>query len=172
MVIGRDDTDQIALEHEKLSALRDFWDDTRGERALPVWRPCHPEGFQPWFGHLNVLRVEHVPRRYFVKLYGTQVAAYTGRDMTGRYLDAELPESAIEHILRPLARCVDTGRPVYDRFVSALPKATGRHLHRLVLPFGREAGRVDVLLEGVYLDGWRYAGEFKIDDLYAAGPIP
>ena len=168
----RDITERDKIEHERLSALRDFWHDSRRDRALPVWRPCEPEGFQPWFGYLVVLRVEHAPRRYFVKLYGTQVVAYSGRDMTGKYLDVELPESAIERTLAPLDRCVETERPVYDRFVSALPRATGRHLHRLVLPFGPEAGHVDVLLEGVYVDGWRYAGEFALADLYAAGAIP
>lgn len=138
---------------------------------LPSWRPCVPETFQPWFGHLVVLRVEGQPQRYFVKLYGTQVVAYTGRDMTGKYLDSCLPASALARTLAPLERCVDTRSPVYMRFISALPKATGRPLHRLILPFGSDPSVVDVLLEAVYMDGWQHAGEFNVDDLYNAGPL-
>lgn len=172
MVQGADNNDPNAIGHERLAALRNFWLEMRGERAFPIWRPCHPEAFQPWFGHLVVLRVEHAPKRYFVKLYGTQVVAYTGRDMTGKYMDAILPSAALARTLTPLDDAVATGMPVYDRFVSALPKATGRRLHRLILPFGPDAAHVDILLEGVYVDGWRYAGEFNVDDLYEAGPMP
>jgi hypothetical protein len=167
-----DDRDQTAIQHAKLAGLRKFWADARGDRPLPAWRPCQPEGFQPWFGHLIVLRVESMPQRYFVKLYGTQVVAYTGRDMTGKYLDAEVPESARARTLAPLDRCVRTAQPVYSRFMSALPQATGRPLHRLVLPFGAAASTVDVLLEAVYVEGWRYTGEFNVDELYEAGPLP
>ncbi len=157
------------IQHDKLADLQAFWSDQCGNRPLPEWRCFPPEALWPWFGHLVVLAVEPSPRRYWVRLYGTQVVDYSGHDLTNRYLDEALPAAATERTLAPLDRCVALGRPVYELFASALPGATVRRLHRLVLPFGSAPARVSVLLEGCYVEGWRYTGEFNLADLYAAG---
>lgn len=161
-----------AIPHAKLADLQAFWRAQCGGRAFPEWRRFDVEALAPWFGHLVVLTVEAEPRRYRVKVYGTQVVAYSGQDLTGRYLDAVLPEAAVERTLAPLDRCVATAEPVYEVFASALPGATVRRLHRLILPFGEAPDAVRVLLEGCYVEGWRYTGEFSIADLYAAGRAP
>lgn len=166
------DGEGTKIQHDKLANLQAFWQAQCGERPWPPWRRFPPEALWTWFGHLVVLAVEPDPRRYWVKLYGTQVVDYSGSDFTHRYLDEVLSEAAADRTLAPLDRCVELGRPVYELFASALPGATVRRLHRLVLPFGARSSQVEVLLEGVYVEGWRYAGEFRIADLYAAGRLP
>jgi len=147
---GTDDEAQV--RHAELCRLISFWHGQRHGTALPAWRRFEPEDLLPWMGHLVLLRVAATPPRYVVRVFGTQVAAYAGRDITGCDLDAVLPEHAKATIMSPIDRCADERRIVYDLTHLPLTGATTYRLHRLFLPFARDGQRVDHILEGVYLE--------------------
>lgn len=142
----------VNLDHAVLRDLLTFWNEQRGGARMPVWRRFHTEALFPWMGHLILLDVENAPRRHFVRVFGTHVAAYAGRDITGHYLDAVIPAHAQPTILMPIETCCAECRVVYDLTHLPLAGATTYRLHRLFLPFGRGPGRVEQILEGVYLE--------------------
>jgi hypothetical protein len=114
-----------------------------------------PESLTPWMGHIQIVErvIEGDRLRHRVRLAGTRIVYYEGRDNTGLYLDDVVPVEQREEILEPYRRCAETRAPVYGAFYSCSEAAISSQLERLILPLATDGQRVDQFLVAIYRAG-------------------
>ncbi len=140
------------IENPQLAGLLALWETVRGDRPLPARREFRAEDFQPWFGHIGIIELHDGPKRLFVRLAGTAINRYDGRDFTGRYLEDCVPAEVHEAMLEPYTRCQTEREPVLCTLDGRKLKGTARRLDRLLLPCG-DGERVDCVIVGMYAAG-------------------
>jgi hypothetical protein len=67
--------------------LHDYWQSKRAGRALPDRADIDPAELKPLLPYLIVAEVVEPPFRIRYRLIGTKIAAVSGLDFTGRFLD-------------------------------------------------------------------------------------
>jgi len=137
---------------KELEALRARWQLCCRDGALPRRSDFPPESLVPWIGHIEV--VEAVPAqgtvRFRVRLVGTRIVYYEGRDNTGLFLDDVIPAEDRDTVLAPYRQCLEHRQPVYSTFYSCATAAISSLLERLILPLGGDSGAVDQFLVAIY----------------------
>lgn len=138
------------IGHDRLRQLYDYWDGKRGTRVMPARGDLDPVDIPALLPNLILVDVERGGQiRYRFRLYGTEVCAIRGMDLTGHYIDEEnitaLRNPAIESYERILAE----PQPVYERHRFQPDDRNVGYYHRLVLPLG-EGNEVRMLLIGFY----------------------
>lgn len=144
------------LEHPLLRQLHDYWERQRGDRAMPARADLDPADIKPVLPYLILIDVESAPLRFRVRLAGS--FAYEAREglrireMTVHYLDALDYHLATPEAVIALARSVVEQRRPVSR-ITPYPLSGGQSgvHHMLVLPLGRDAARVDMLLVGALI---------------------
>lgn len=99
----------MEIAHRDLAALYAFWGSKRGQRAYPARRDFLPEEFRDWMGHIGIVEAEYDPQRFKVRLSGTFIVDYEGRDYTGKYLDDVVPPHDLDDVVAPYTRVIETG---------------------------------------------------------------
>ncbi|MEK9969452.1 MAG: PAS domain-containing protein [Ferrovibrio sp.] len=141
-----------AIPDERLRRLAEYWFARCADGVTPSRAAIDPLDFPDLLP--NIMLIERVMDtdvdRYRFRLAGTDIARYTGRELTGRFIDASLP-AAYHDYVRLLNRTVLAHRrPVYSSslyhdegdFVNAIT-------YRLIMPLrsANAAGDVpDMLL--------------------------
>ena len=135
-----------------LKRLLAYWLEKRGDRAMPARADIDPLEMRFILGSLILVEVHHEPRRFRIRLHGTDLARRAGYELTGKMLD-ELPISEFRQFVEgSFAAAVETRIPrsgVRDRLMD------GRiyRYEALILPLSSDGGAVDMLLVGMrYLD--------------------
>jgi hypothetical protein len=112
------------LHDPRLQRLHDYWRGRCGGSAMPGDDAVDPFDFRYILGYVTLVDVEAAPRRYRFRLDGSILAALSGMDYTGRYLD-------------------ELGMPDYCAFVAASYDRVVDHLH----PYAyRKEGAFDTLV--------------------------
>lgn len=146
-----DGFDGPPIAHPKLRALHAFWHRCRGAGALPRRSAIPAEQFKPWMGHMMILEPVGAQPRFRVRLHGTRLYGYHGKDLTGWFLDDVVGEPVLSRITGPYVAAMRACMPQYDVISSPFAGGTVHHLCRLVLPCAEDGCRVDRLLVGLYL---------------------
>lgn len=142
--------DALASFNPKLAALHRFWQAKCGARVLPKRGDIDVTELAPWLGNLMLLQVEEGGRDFFYRVYGTTIAEYFGRDLTGRRTSSLTPE--IRQVVgEEYGEAIAHARPYIVTRQRSVHSAHVR-MSKLILPLGPERTRVDHLLVGVYLD--------------------
>jgi len=68
----------------ELRELLDIWNEKRRGRRMPARADLSPFDFPTHLGHLFIVGVESVPRRFRYRLVGTEITKILRRDATGR----------------------------------------------------------------------------------------
>lgn len=91
--------------------------------------------------------------RFRFRLYGTDVCAIRGADLTGRYIDEPGITYLRDAAILSYKKIVAERTPVYESHPfplnAAYPGYVGAY-HRLVLPLSSDGAQVDMLLIGFY----------------------
>jgi hypothetical protein len=135
------------IAHPRLRALMAFWDARRRGRALPARDALDPLALWQWLGHLMLVEAAS-EGEFRYRVYGTGLAEYYGRDLTGKTTAALRPDVR-QVVCREYASVCRTARPLlvtHTRRVRERPMA----VEKLILPFSTDGRRVDRLLAGVY----------------------
>lgn len=142
------------LRHE-FEAIQSRWQELRRDGQLPARADFPPESLTPWLGHIQIVeRVSHEGQvRHRLRLVGTRIVYYEGRDNTGQFLDDVIPADLRDEILDPYRRCADTRMPVYHAFYSCSEAAISSQLERLILPLASDGRSVDQFLVAIYRAG-------------------
>lgn len=146
----------MEIAHRDLAALYAFWGSKRGQRAYPARRDFLPEEFRDWMGHIGIVEAEYDPQRFKVRLSGTFIVDYEGRDYTGKYLDDVVPPHDLDDVVAPYTRVIETGQPAYMVLEPGLWGLSTRHTHRVLLPCASDGKTIDQVIVGIYLDNGRY----------------
>ncbi|CAM9829801.1 unnamed protein product, partial [Phaeothamnion confervicola] len=139
-----------AERHWKVGALWDYW-RTAYDRLgrAPRRADVDPIDIPKLLANLWIVDWENAARfRY--RLIGTAVTRAWNRDMTGRYLDDDIPGFAATALGRELAGVVRTGRPAWSKGPPtprpAVDPVDVLEIERLALPLAADDGSVAMVL--------------------------
>jgi len=162
------DADQLGLVDDRLRHLFAYWQEKRAGRAMPRRADIDPLDFPYILGSVTLIEVlpqlDGLPRFRF-RLYGTEMVAHSGTDMTGRYVEdfpgpvfAEKLKQSYMTVVKTVAPLrVERRQFIDDRYYDS---------EGILLPLG-EGSRVDMILIalafGPWRDGYLAQGSAKAD---------
>jgi hypothetical protein len=135
--------------HPKLRGLHGLWQKKRGQRPFPQRRDLDVIELWPWLGNLMLIEVERGGVDYLYRVYGTVLADYFSRDLTGRRTSSLSGD--VQTVVRgEYGRAIGKGQPIIVTRERTVQQKRIR-ASKLILPLGPETGAVDHLLVGLYL---------------------
>jgi hypothetical protein len=139
----------------EFEAIQGRWKELCRNGHLPARADFPPESLTHWMGHIQI--VERVSEgdnvRHRVRLVGTRIVYYEGRDNTGLFLDDVIPMDQRDEILEPYRRCAETRAPVHSAFYSCSEAAISSQRERLILPLAADGATIDQFLVAIYRAG-------------------
>lgn len=131
-----------------LYRLYSLWQSRRRDGALPARADFDPLEMRYMLGNICLIDVLRAPKlRFRYRLVGVNLAARTGADMTGYFVD-EFPDPDYRALL--LERCHDlTGNP--RPLISRKNRVIGRRRYdyeAVWLPLASDGRNVDMLMAG------------------------
>ncbi len=154
-------TSEIRMPLLELPAERDLWTVWHTatqvchihNKAFPAQADIELTLLRSCIGHLMLLDVVDGGRDFWYRLYGSNLARVTGRDMSTRYVSEEAPELA-EFLGRIYRDAVAEREPMFLR-MRTTGASTVSVWERLILPLSNTGDRIDQLLVGAFPRGFR-----------------
>lgn len=135
--------------HPKLRDLHGFWQHKRGERSFPQRMDLDVIELWPWLGNLMLIEVENGGADFLYRVYGTVLADYFSRDLTGRRTSSLTGD--VQTVVRgEYGRAIDKGGPILVTRERTVQQRRIR-ASKLILPLGPTPATIDHLLVGLYL---------------------
>jgi hypothetical protein len=140
---------------QEFEAIQERWRARCRDGRLPARADFPPECLMEWMGHIQIVELMRGTEtiRYRVRLVGTRIVYYEGRDNTGRFLDDVIPSEQRDEILEPYRRAADAREPVRSEFYGCSDTAISSKLERLILPLAGDGTTVDQFLVAIYRVG-------------------
>jgi hypothetical protein len=139
----------------EFEAIQGRWKELCRNGRLPARSDFPVESLTPWIGHIQI--VERIGDgeqvRHRVRLSGTRIVYYEGRDNTGKFLDDVIPADQRAELLEPYHRCAASREPVFTAFYNCSEAAISSQLERLILPLAADGKTVDQFLVAIYRGG-------------------
>jgi hypothetical protein len=139
---------QLEIVDERLRRLYDYWKKERGKRPLPARNDIDPVELRYLLGYLVLLDVLDGPRQFRVRLQGTELERWTGRDLTGKTLD-QLPSPQLAAVAGELLAQAVAARAPCHRIGVQIIDDLPRRFEALVLPLAADGVAVNMLLAAV-----------------------
>jgi hypothetical protein len=140
----------LDIAHPRLRGLFAFWQTKRGARPMPQRAAIDAVELWAWLG--NLMLIESTAGAEFrYRVYGTGLAEYYGRDLTGK-TTAELRPEVRALVLAEYCEVCRTRQPLlvtHTRRVRDQQTA----VEKLILPFSDRGDGVERLLAGAYPAG-------------------
>lgn len=132
-----------------LLSLFDYWNEKRGEQPFMLRSQLEPSEIVSLLPLVFILEVEQEPRRYLIRLMGTEIVTRFGGNHTARYID-ELDLGEIKNqVLAGYDHVVDRAEPHLE-FAEFTQRGRGRmQVERLALPMSTDGLTVDCILGSV-----------------------
>ena len=135
--------------HPKLRELHGFWQHKRAGRPFPQRKDLDVIDLWPWLGNLMLIEVENGGADFLYRVYGTVLADYFSRDLTGRRTSSLSAD--VQTVVRgEYGRAIGKAQPIIVTRERTVQQKRVR-ASKLILPLGPERERVDHLLVGLYL---------------------
>ncbi len=132
-----------------LRELFEHWHGLCRDRPLPSRADLDPNAIKHLLPYLYMVDVLHQPRRFRYRLVGTGVVEFTGRDVTGKFVDEATYGAAAAPIRRLFETAVETRGPVGGRGRTVwIRGGEWREVESLVLPMSSDGAVIDILLAG------------------------
>lgn len=98
----------------ELKSLTALWHEKRGSRIAPDRTDFDPLTLRDYLSRIIIYEVVGAPpqHRFRFRLYGTLVAEFSGRDVTGRMLDEVMPPEACADYRRILDKLITEPYPL------------------------------------------------------------
>jgi len=129
--------------------LAAYWQQARGGAFAPSRHAVDPAALKPELPHLFMLDVIDGGADFRYRLVGTEVAAFSGRDVTGKTfgeLYGEQPE-VLAQARAVFVRVLETRAPVYARGqVFWLAERGYRDYEGGYFPLSRDGAAIDIIL--------------------------
>jgi len=142
----------IDLE-KAVSALRRLWREAKGDAQIALRETFTPELLRPWLPNIVVVEAVGAPRRFRIRLAGTSVVTFTGRDFTGKYLDEIIATGKYDVTIAPYLRAIETSAPIEDDILRdqfTAPDGTYMPVRRLVMPCSSNGIDIDRFIVGLF----------------------
>jgi hypothetical protein len=147
----QEDPDAAAFEDRRLGQLLAYWRALPRAGDLPAAEAIDPAALVFILGWLMIIDSISDGSDFSYRLYGTNIAEVTGRDLTGCKLSDSFPEFAVfaSDVYRTVMR---NRRPVLTRHTPPRRMSVSRW-ERLILPFAGADGSVARFLVGAVVLG-------------------
>src|SRR5882724_3611992 len=137
------------VESPLLQRLLADWQVRRQGRLLPSRRDFDPLDLKYILGKLLLVDVEREPLRFRFRLVGTELAARSGVELTGRTLDDYPSPEYREFMRRRYTQTVDERRPLSSVQTRLVVDDQIRRYEALLLPLAADGETVDMLMIGI-----------------------
>lgn len=139
------------LPDERLRRLADYWFARCDEGGVPARASIDPVDFPDLLPNIMLIErvIEDGRDRYRFRLAGTDIARYTGRELTGRFLDDVVPADYYDYVRQMNRVALSRRQPIYS---SSLYHDSGDFVnaitYRLIMPLisTEQAGDPDMIL--------------------------
>ena len=130
----------------KYAWMRDYL-SARCKDGLASKQDVDPTDFPELMPLINLVDVVHEEEvRFKFRLVGGEQNRRAGRFIAGQYIeDAVLPDY-VDRIRANMMACVETGKPIYDRFPMPHPDRSFVDSERVYYPLAKDGRTVDTLL--------------------------
>jgi hypothetical protein len=147
------DAVRAAIIDPLLRRLYDYWLERRSLRPMPSRSDIDPVDMRFMLGNILLADVLAAPRRFHIRLHGTNLVHRAGYELTGKMLE-QLPDEDFRARAREcFTTVVETRRPAHSRRSRTL-SGRPQPFEAVILPLSRTAPHVDMLLVGL-----RYAND-------------
>mgnify|MGYP000159200712 FL=1 len=143
----------------KIRALFDYWrsihpDPAHPGAGLPGRQHFDPMDIPQLLPNIWMMDVEREPLRFRLRLVGTEIVKFSGRDATGQWLDEIFTDYEKTDAYRFHRACALSGEPGYRKgSVLSNPERDYIEAERLYLPLAEDGKTVDILLVITLYDG-------------------
>jgi hypothetical protein len=124
-----------------------YWHAIHPPEGLPGRQHLDPVDIPDLLPHMRLVDVEGDPPRFRVRLVGSQIVAFFGQDLTGRWYHEEFDSFFGSRTEKDFVASMRTHQPSWRRgnplFVSG---KDFRITERVFLPFARDGREVDMFL--------------------------
>ena len=105
---------ELRFVRPELADLAALWEEKRGDRPAPDRSDFSPFVLRPYLPRVLVYDVvrEAARRRFRIRVYGTLISQYSGRDRTGKFVDEIMTPDAYADFDRGLSWATDRQRPL------------------------------------------------------------
>ncbi len=132
--------------------LYEYWLKIKGDKLMPCRRDFKPTDIPHILSMLILLNVTYDPLRFQVRLWGTESAKFSGKDITGIWVNDHKHErneqqlGLSKEILERFGWIIEHKRPYYVKSNMDWVQ-NGRHKYSsLVLPFSDDQEKINILL--------------------------
>ena len=132
-----------------LRSLFDYWNEKRGGQRFILRSQLKPGEITPLLPLVFILEVQQKPRRYLIRLMGTEITTRLGGDFTGRYVDELDFGAAKQQVLAGYDHVVDCAEPHLNVSEFTQSGRTRIQAERLALPMSTDGLTVDLILGSV-----------------------
>jgi hypothetical protein len=140
----------VSLEtyHPLLRRLLALWNAKRGGRAMPVRADFDVLELKDWLGNLMIIEVLPGAVEFRYRLYGSVLASYYDRDLTGKLTEVLPPESR-DTVRREYAAVCAARQPMTVERKRSV-KHSERMVAKLILPLAGPDGAVHMMMVASY----------------------
>ena len=131
--------------HPDIGELVAYWRRIHPGDGLTGRRHFDPSDVPVLLPHIWLLDVFRAPWRFRVRLVGTAIVAFAGRDTTGRWCEDAFPNFERSEAYTDIVTCAERGVPAF-RTARLLVKDDHRLSQRVHLPLATDGRTVDVIL--------------------------
>ncbi len=147
MLTARTET-SLDIHHPLLRRLLDLWNAKRGDRPMPVRADFDVFELKDWLGNLMLIEVLPEASEFRYRLYGSVLASYYNRDLTGKLTAALAPETR-DIVRREYGEVCVLRRPMTVERKRSV-KHSERMVAKLILPLAGPDDAVHMILVASY----------------------
>ncbi len=105
---------ELHFARPELRALADLWDEKRAGRLAPGRDDFSAFVLRPYLPRVLIYEVVRgeTAYRFRIRLYGTLISKYSGRDPTGKFVDEIMTSQAYADFDRGLSWAADNAKPL------------------------------------------------------------
>jgi hypothetical protein len=105
---------ELRFQRPELRLLAALWDEKRAGRIAPDRADFSPFVLRPYLPRVLIYEIVQEPewRRFRIRLYGTLISQYSGRDPTGKFVDEIMTEQAYADFNNGLSWAMDHAKPL------------------------------------------------------------
>ena len=137
-----------ATDDDTIARLYAYWQSKRAGRRFPARRDLDPCEFGYMLGWIMLVDVTYDPLRFFVRLYGSELAARAGFDVTGTYIDKHPQPEFRAYVEKAWRETVTRGEVTHGRFNRWVDDRRCRY-ESLRLPLASDGENIDMLLVAI-----------------------
>ncbi|WP_138380852.1 PAS domain-containing protein [Luteithermobacter gelatinilyticus] len=141
------DFDSEDIPVRPLRELYDYWCSKCAGRRMPVRADIRPAEIPHLLPHISLIDVEEHPRRFRVRLVGTETVRAMGEDVTGKYTDT-LKNFAPVH--DRYLWLIDNKKPYFSRQKLEWSPKNFMDYYALGLPLSKNGEDVNIIMFGMY----------------------